>query len=375
MKQINKYIKGIAGISLLAAMLFSCAKFDEFSSKDATTSAPTVTVAVSNVLDSTVTVTASSNMSGYMSVYVMLGSDTNIYNRADLLSNNIPTSNVVAFTYGDVAANEEVNINFVALTQNSSYKILAVANNEEGNTSNVAETAFTTDDTYGPGLLATNPAISFDYVAPADGPIQLAFDEPVVIDATKKFYFSTLWDDYYFGPIDSVVTTDVTAAGNIVTVGYGTFAPRGGEYIFLSWEAGAVKDLSGNDVDEQLSYYFVDGGLNVAGLYWGVEARGVDAVSVLPATLTAATTEITVEFDDYVDGVDDGIELTFERPGKIETHLILGDDVSISGNSITITIPEAPLVGDVVTLSIPAETVVVIWDNPSVDISHEWTVE
>ncbi len=363
MKQINKYIKGIAGISLLAAMLFSCAKFDEFSSKKATISAPTVTVGVSNVLDSTVTVTATSNMKGFMSVYVLVGSDTNVYNKVDLLTNNIPDDNVVAFASGEVAASEAINVNFVALIQNTSYKILAVANNAEGNTSNVAEATFLTDDSYIPKLGDVSPAVSSDAQQAVDFDVTLTFDEPVKLVDASLVEFG-YWDYVNEVMVVEAVTADlISVSGSNVSIKQ-PITPPTGKMVYLTVGDGAFTDLVGNEWGGVESGQDVDGNF---GLYWRTEKDFAVIDTITPGLGTSVIDSndfvVTVTFDreivDIYNHSEDlqnsaGVVFTyFFTNGRITSIPVPDANITIDGsNTVLIEQPITPSPGDKVYLRI-----------------------
>lgn len=369
MKYTNKYIRLLASGTLLLLVLFACTKFEEFSSKNPTMGAPTVSLSIATVEDSSVVVSASSNMEGYLALYILSGADTNIYNRVDVLTNNIPAESVVANSSAEVAANESVAVAFNgALIQNTSYKALAVANNPEGNTSELTELTFNTSDSYGPLLdsASVSPAMSNVPAQPADFSVVIPFNEPIKLANASKISFG------YLSFVDYTTTWVPTSADDIVvdnstyTVTISQSAtPENGQYVFLTIEEGAITDIIGNN------FAGIEGGVDLGegvlyGLFWRTEHINLDPTIESP-TLGEAQTEpgfdIVISFTEDMElGADFTADVLGETgsvmityllaPESASAYVIVEDSIEIDGSTITIKQLITPIPGTEIYLSI-----------------------
>ncbi len=363
MKYINKYTKVIMGSFLLSMLLFSCQKFEEFDSESAKLGKPTVTISIVSVGDSTITVSAASDMEGFLSMSVLYGSDTTEYNRVDILTGNISDEVRLATSSNKVGANEQLTLSFESLVQNSSYKIVAVASNAEGNTSDVTELSFDTEDNYAPNALDVSPA-SGSSGQLNDFSVDLYFDEPVKLVDTSKIKFG-----YYDFATDALtwltVSEDlITVDGNVVTFAQPK-TPMYGQYCYLLVEEGAIADIIGNNwagiasgIDNE-GYDF--------GLYWRVEkdeALVEDFTPDVGETLTDAYFKVVMVFDrDLVDFYhfsediydEASIVFTYEESDTIlHRYSVPQDSITITGNTVTISQPRVPVNGEKIYLKIGA---------------------
>jgi hypothetical protein len=301
-------------------------------------------------------------MKGFMSVYVLVGSDTNVYNIVDLLTNNIPNDNVEAFASGEVAASEAINVKFVALTQNTSYKILAVANNAEGNTSNLAEATFLTDDSYIPKLGDVSPAVSSDALQAVDFDVTLTFDEPVKLVDASLVEFG-YWDYVNEVMVIEAVTADlISVSGSNVSIEQ-PITPPTGKMVYLTVGEGAFTDLVGNEWGGVESGQDVDGNF---GLYWRTE-KDVALIDTITPGLGVAIADsndfvVTVTFDREIVDFYNFSENIFDDESVVFTYLftdgttaqmpVMEADITIDGNDILIAQPITPSPGDIVYLKI-----------------------
>ena len=351
---------------MLALMVVSCTEFAEFESTSFG-SGPTISLAEESVQDSSFTVSVTSDASGYASAMLLPGSGNEVpEDPEDLL-----TGNVVAMEYQSKAttANTATEFTFSGLVQNAIYEVMAAANNADGKPSEISTLAIGTDDTHAPMLSSTDPGVGYGDVLAVGGPVILVFDEPVIYDDTKDLTFSEFYDG------EDVVAASVTVDYNVVTVTPGADFTNY-DYAMLSYPEGAFVDYSDNLTPEMDSYF---DGAGLVGLYWGIESKEFEAVSILPVeeTVVPAGFDIVVSFAEMVDagGVADGdITLTYDDGLDVLTKAVLASEVSAVGNDLTITQSYIAAPGVEVTLNIPAEILEVGYGNPNAEVTASWSI-
>lgn len=365
MKYINNYIRLLAGTGLIILLLHSCYKFEDLDSKEATLSAPTVELTVVSVEDNSITVSASSNMDGYLAVAI-LAPDTS-FSRERILTNNLPDADRFAYRAEEVEAGASVTLTFDALNSYSHYTAVAVANNAEGNTSNLVEIPLRTDNNVPPVLdtASTNPAISNAPAVPLDFKVTLVFSEGVQMSSLEGFRFK------YLNIADFSTTTyvasDVTINGNVVTVSQ-SHVPENRQYVFLEIVGGSIEDYIGNNIER------INSGLDLAtstlyGLFWRTEAKEINITEITPAegeAQTEADFPIVLTADAEFSGFaatfnedplsDEGnVILTYiTAGGVVMTFVVPGDNIEIEGSEVTIEQPYTPNPGDRIFLTVNA---------------------
>jgi hypothetical protein len=363
MRYINNYIKGLLGVSLLAVILYSCTKFEDYTSKEPVLGAPTVDLAVATIKDYSVVVSATSSLDGFMAVAVFVGSDTTEYNKIDLLSGNVAA---IAYKYERVIGGDDLFVGFEALEHNTVYRVLAVASNREGNTGNVAELIITTDDTVDPTLdeASVDPGVATDAIQAVDFAVTLPFDEPVVVvDASKIMFGYMSLADYSITWVP-VTDAEITEGGSTVTVAQPE-PTENRQYVFLTVEAGAITDIVGNEFAGIESGIDLDA-MELYGLFWRTEARELQIESISPEpgiAQTDPTFAIEITFDIAVrfganfssDILDESIvTLTYLAPDNTlnEVMTVPRDSISIAGSVVTIHQPYVAGPGEQIYLSI-----------------------
>lgn len=367
MKIANKYFKGLGLLSLMALLVSSCTEFKEFESEDLGP-APSITLSLVSVQDSTFTVSVTSNGDGYASVILLPGSANPVpEDPEDLL-----TGNVTAIEYQSkmVKANQATSFTFEGLFQWALYEVQSAANNADGKVSDVATLTIGTDDTYGPVLSDTDPGVTYDPVLPVGGPITLIFDEWVRYDESKALTFS----GFYTG---QEVTASVEVDGNIVTVTPDEEFTYN-DYIWLSYPEGAFTDLARNPTAEIITYLDEEAGAFV-GLYWRAEEFLYEAVSVMPeeGPIEPSQFDIELTFDADVDisELEDGaITLTYDDGTDILIKGVPASDVSAEGNVLTIKQSILPDAGMNLTLTVPEGAIEIGVGNPNAEVIAAWLV-
>jgi len=368
MKNNIKYIKRISIFVLALVISAACVKWDE-ETRPSMDSASTVTLAVLSTGDSSVVISFSNSLNGYVGLNLYEGTSntvpTELEDREAMLTGNVSS---MEYYSAETAVGEVYQVTFEGLVQDASYEVMGVANNEDGIVSEVVVQVVNTADSHPPTLLSTDPEIGYDPVLPLNGPVVLVFDEPVLYDDTKDLTFSEFYD------AADVVAGSVVVSGNTVTVTPGEdFTNR--DYVLLSYPEGAFTDLSGNLAAAMDSY--LDGGAFV-GLYWRAEADDFEAISMTPAdAYIAAGGDITVTFaqDVDVDDVEDGdITLTYDDGLDVLTKAVLASDLSVTDNVLTVSQSYMAPQGVEVTLNIPAELLGIGYGNPNVEVTASWII-
>ena len=246
MKRIQKYIIAILAFGMVIA---GCNEQEDFESSPAT-SIPVAEIAISAVGDSTATLTLTSNSAGYIGY--ILAEDTSLAPEAlNLLSNNMADeAGVVQSNYFRLTTPGDTTIVFTGLTQASYYKIYAAASSEVGVESDVITFTVKTDDGWAPNLIDASPLPSDEATVEVGQALSYTFDEPILIDTTKAFTI-----DYLIEGVTQVVSAaSLTVSGSTLTIEQ-DYSSYSGDYFTVSWEAGAVTDLSGNAMEAIASSY------------------------------------------------------------------------------------------------------------------------
>lgn len=313
--------------------------------------APTASMEISAVGDSIFTLELISSTDGYIG-YV-LSEDTSLSIVAlNIISGNMDGDVTGVGTY-EYTASEETVINIGGLMPDTYYKVLVASSNTDGVESDVESYILKTNDNYGPTFTSSNPAIATTAAVAIDADFILTFDEPVLV-GNGKFTFR-----YYFeGEETEVPAENISADGMTITVKQ----PRTGhtgDYVFLSWEEGAVTDLSGNVCNANISGV-IEGAL--AGNYYRFERInfGIDDQIISPATdsILAAhdfTIDITFPFNIYLEELStDMVKLKYtDWLGLSVVEVTAFENIEVVNDSILrITQPFMARHGDAIQLYI-----------------------
>ena len=369
MKIANKYFKGSGLLALMALLLSSCTEFKEFESTQLGP-APSITLSLVSVQDSTFTVSVTSNGDGYASVILLPGSGNPVPEDPE----NILTGNVSSLEYQSkmVKANQATNFTFQGLFQWALYEVQSAANNADGKVSEVRTLTVGTDDNYGPVLSATDPGISYSPELPVGGPITLVFDEWVLYDDDKILTFTSYYGD------EEMAAGSVEVDGNVVTVTPAEdFTYR--DYIWLSYPEGAFTDYAGNPTAEIVTYLDEEAG-EFVGLFWRVEEFMYDAASITPEadSVDASRFDIVVTFDDEVDidDVEDAmITLSYDDGVDVLIKGVLVSELTALDNTLKITQTRLGVPGTTITLNIPEGVLGIGIGNPNAEISVSWAIK
>lgn len=372
MEKINEYKIAFLGIFVLSLVAFSCNKLENYSVESATLDRPTLGVTVSSAVDSALVLSAVSTMDGYITIAILDGDDDSDYDNDDILTGNITNLSLIT---NKATANNSIQFSFSGLTQNTAYRILAVASNSEGNTGNQADMTIDTDDTYPPELTGNTPEISLEPTVAIGQVVTLSFNENVRLGDVSKIQFG-----YYnqsLGEIEweNVPEDSITVSGKSMTI-IQPILPDNGVYCFVNIEDGAILDIIGN------SYAGDSSGIDGSGNYYGIYFRTVkDFVLITEVSPDTAvlqddpTFEVTVTFDTEISGLynfsedvtsDNNINFYYQSlDGSLKTVSVISDSINFSGTTVTIKQPYVPSDGDMIYVKIAEGVFSDINGNPT----------
>lgn len=356
-----------------------CDPFEEYESSDVLAE-PTTTLTVSAVEDSSFVLDVASDMAGYLGYVVVTDTTMTVPEAISLISGSLDGASGIyeAKVYTLESAGSQT-ATIADLMPNTYYKVFAASSNADGVESVVESQLVKTDDGIGPTFVSSSPSISNQPAVAIGTSIVLTFDEPIQVNPDKKFTFT-----YYFEDVTvDVMLDDESVSGKTVTIPQ----PReghAGDYFFLSWEAGAVEDLSGNACAERISG--VIGGL-LRGNYYRFEKIPFEfaLTSVVPEngsviSLTDTYVDISYAFSVELseDLTDDMVKFKYTSfDGKVVTEVSAAEYCEIiDDTTLRITQPHEPAAGDVISLYLEEGVVLDGYGNPSAasDYVVSWTL-
>ncbi|MDD2382260.1 MAG: Ig-like domain-containing protein [Mariniphaga sp.] len=350
MKKILFYILAIISTGF---SFTGCDPFEEYESSDVLAQ-PITTLAISAVEDSSFVVDVSTNMAGYMGYVVASDTTMTTPEAITIIAGSLKGASGVheIKTYQMESAGGQ-SATTAKLMPNTYYKVFAASSNVDGVESTVQSYLVKTDDGVGPTFISSSPAISNQATVAVGSDIVLTFDEPVKVAANKKFIFT-----YYYEGVTVETTLDEShASGKNITVPQ-PHEGHAGDYFFLSWEAGAVTDLSGNLCDERESGV-IDGSLN--GNFYRFEKISFefDLTSVVPENgsvilLTDTYMDISYTFPVKLVTALTQNMVKFKYTsfdGKVVKEVSATEYAEVLNNTtLRVTLPQVPEPGDVISL-------------------------
>lgn len=363
MKKIQLYL---IAILLFGIAISSCTEFLDQETIDPETP-PVASLEVSAVADSSFTLNFSSDKAGYLG-YALVSDTTVMATALNILSGSIAgESSTIANEVFESESAGSYTINISGLNPNKYYKVFCSATNANGVQSNLESYLFKTNDNYGPSLMETSPSRSLDPEQSTDFEVVLTFDEPIGSVDASKFTFK-----YYNEDIEATAgSAEVNPANSKQVIVKQAKEALAGDYVFLSYEEGAVKDLSGNSAAARESG-IVEGA--AAGLYWRAENISWDfAVENIMPQAGSATSDLDfmvtlkAEFpvvlnEDYAEG---DVRFVATSAGKSTTYFLTADYISVTDSNIVIYKPFTPSYGENVYLEIDEGVFLNDFDNPN----------
>jgi hypothetical protein len=344
--------------SLLVAglILTGCTKFDDEASKNYGTG-PDVAISLTTTADSTFTFTLSPATGTQFYSYVVL--------KGDAVDESIDATDLLREQYKGVVSNVLKAANNATFTEamrnlktkdplcspNTSYVIYAVACNDKGVCGKIASQVVLTKDGVAPFVK--------DYAEDtANKNVAITFSENVTAGTGKVTakYFAT-WS----GKFTDVPETDITTTveSNIVTVS--TPKAPAGAYVLVSMTAGAFKDSYGNNSDA-LTTGLNAAGDNFDGIFYRVDTKDFNvpdsifsSIGKLYTDYTAFQDTATFENNIYRDNKNTAtgdVSVIYKGANKTTTIGLTADQWNAVNNMLIFTLPESPVSGDQIFVSI-----------------------
>lgn len=361
MKKIIVYF-----LVLSLGFFIGCTKFEEYKSVEVLTK-PATTLSVSNVADSSFTMDFSTDKAGLVGFVVLNDTSVNVAT-ISILSHSLEDNDATLMlnTYSTDGPGG-ASLDILGLMPNTYYKVAVAASNIDGVESDVENFILKTDDGIGPSLFSISPERSLDPVQATDFEVVLEFDEPIGSVDASKFSFS-----YYLDGVEEVANTAVIDPDDPFKVVVSqSIEAHAGDYVFLSYQEGAVKDLSGNPVAERVSGV-IDG--SVVGLYWRAEniAWDIDLSTILPENGSAVSdAEFYVQFKTpfavYNNAEDGDVRFIVKSVGKTTIYDVPADNIVIDEADSTVVVykPFVPTYGEMVYFEMDAGVLIDDYDNPN----------
>ncbi|MDA3928424.1 MAG: hypothetical protein PF541_05655 [Prolixibacteraceae bacterium] len=356
----------LGAISGLLLFFVSCTEFEKFESTDLE-AAPTVTIKMEEVKDSSIVVSVSSTATGFITGVLVEGVGNVAPDSTLLIQGNVEALDAA---YTEVLeADVKIMYEIGGLTQNTKYEIFTVAQNEDGVLSDVVKLMVSTTDAYNPVLVGVDPGPAYDAEQSTTMEVVLVFDEPIGAADASKFTFS-----YFYEGVDAVAGDAVVDSENPYQVIVSqSRSANDGEYIWLSFAEGAVTDLVGNPV-ASFTTGFNEAQDGFEGLYWRVAKVGwdVDVETVVPTAASAvADPEFVIELSAPVavssDAEDGSVRLIVVSAGVKSVYEVPAANVMVAedGTSISIYKPFTPDYGESIYLEVDAGTFTDVFGNPN----------
>lgn len=255
----------------------------------------------------------------------------------------------------------------VSCTPNTTYYIYAVAASDKGIVGDVAVKSVTTSDAGAPFVADT------DY----DGEARVAYVafSEAIFPGTSAVK-AVLYKEFdILNPIE-LTEEDFTMTIEDHVLSFDASGVPAGAYVTFSWEAGAFEDAAGNKCAAQES------GLNMTtGNFVGVYVHNDNVpFEVTDKNVTSPEDglvfpdwkkfegKLTFDFDIYrVDElVEDGaVSVMYHNAKKDAIHKLSADQWSVSGKTLTFSLPVAPEAGDIVEVLLSDDAIFDVYGNPN----------
>lgn len=283
----------------------------------------------------------------------------------------LDASTLIKGGYGNkvinVSETQTLTLPITTASPNTTYQVYAVACNDKGIVGPVANKSIKTSDAGAPYPVDadTDPdkktfTVEFsEAITPGDGKIIVAYYRE--------------WD------ITNPVTVPeeelvITTADNVLTVEAPT--TPAGAFLTLSWEAGAFTDNFGNKCSA------FNSGLNMnTGKWSGVYFRNTIVPFEVNDTNIVSPEDqaLITEFEDFEgkiempfeifrndDAVEDGaVKVIYVNEKKTTIHNLTPEQWSVSGKTLTFSLPVKPDAGDIIKVGLAEEAIFDVCGNPN----------
>lgn len=342
----------------------SCTSFDEEQSVKYG-DGPAVSINLTTTTDSTFTFTVNpAEGTEYYSYVVVSGKANESVSESSVLKATLSGAIQSSIVEYAKSASTTVNMrnakNQPLCMPNNDYVVYAIAQDNNGVTGKVATLEVTTTDGNVPVLLlyeAKDPTDENDTVT------TVTFSEAVSLGEGKVS--ASYYQEWGDGSLIAIPEDDIDVTVNGSKVSFAVDNVPAGAFVFYSWTEGAFVDSFGNKCPA-VTTQLTDKG--VSGVYrrlpfqsWEIEDDNIlpEAGSLIADYKTFKGT-MTFDHDIFRNDelVEDGdISVVYANSKKTSTIDLATDEWSVSGKTLTFTLPEAAAAGDIITIKVKADVI------------------
>lgn len=361
--------KIIYSLAIVLLGMTSCTSFDDEHSVNYG-DGPAVSIDLTTTTDSTFTFTVNpAEGTQYYAYSVVEGEEAQDVSESSVLKKNLGGISEAIVKYADA---QSVTIDMRNAKKqplcepNTSYVIYAVAANDKGVTGLVKSLVVKTTDGKAPVLM---PYEAKDPTDANDTTTMVTFSENVALgQGTVSASYFQEWGD---GEPIAIPAEDINVATNGKNVTFSVNNVPAGAYVMYSWTEGAFVDSFGNKCPAVKTQITDEG---IAGVYkrlpfvtWDITADNfTDKAGSLISDYK--TFKGTLVFDQNIYRNDEevktgDISVIYSSSKKVTTIALTANQWSVSGKTLTFTLPELPAAGDIITVSIKANAITDINGN------------
>ncbi len=366
--------KLIYSLAIALIGMTSCTSFDEEKS-ETYAAGPTVDLSLTTTTDSTFTFTVKpAEGSNFYSYTVVPGKANTSVSAESVLKNSLSGS--IEQGIIEYAKTSSVTVNMrdakdqPLCVPNTTYTVYAVASSAQGVVGAVKTLEVTTTDGEAPVLM---PYTATDPTSETDTVTTVSFSEEVMMG--EGTVSASYYQEYGDGNLVSIPEDDIFVATHGKNVYFAVNNVPAGAYVLYSWTEGAFVDSYGNKCPATNTEFTEEG---ISGVYrrlpfetWSIKDKNFspEAGSLIS---DYKTFKGTITFDQNVFRNDELVEtgditLVYTGSKKTSTIALTPSDWSVSGKTLTFTLPEAPAAGDIITIKIKAGTIFDVNGNPNVE--------
>ncbi len=356
--------KLIYSLAIALMGMTSCTSFDEEQSVKYG-DGPAVSINLTTTTDSTFTFTVNpAEGTEYYSYVVVSGKADESVSESSVLKATLSgaiQSSIVEYAQ---AASTTVNMrnaqNQPLCMPNNDYVVYAIAQDNNGVTGKVATLEVTTTDGNVPVLL---PYEAKDPTDENDTITTVTFSEAVSLGEGKVS--ASYYQEWGDGSLIVIPEDDIDVTIDGSKVSFAVDNVPAGAFVFYSWTEGAFVDSFGNKCPAVTTQLTEQG---ASGVYrrQPLQSWVIEDDNILPEAgfyiADYQTFQGTMTFDHDIfrndELVEDGdISVVYTNSKKTSTIALATDQWSVSGKTLTFTLPEAAAAGDIITIKVKADVI------------------
>lgn len=361
--------KLIYSLAIVLLGMTSCTTFDDEHSENYG-DGPAVSIDLTTTTDSTFTFTVNpAEGTQYYAYSVVAGDEAKDVSESAVLKKSLGGISEAIVKYADA---QSVTVDMRNAKKqplcepNTSYVIYAVAANDKGITGLVKSKVVTTTDGKAPVM---QPYEAKDPTDANDTITTVTFSENVVKgEGTVSASYLQEWGE---GEPIAIPAEDLNVAINGSKVSFSVKNVPAGAYVLYSWTEGAFVDSFGNECPATTTQITEEG---IVGVYkrlpfkaWDITAANfTDKAGSLISDYKTFKGTLTFGQDIYRNDEEvktGDVSVTYTSSKKTSTIALTANQWSVSGKTLTFTLPEAPAAGDIVTVSFKANIITDINGN------------